>query len=650
MSDLSDDPSPVLTLRLLGRMRATDRDGNSVLPRGRKARAMLAVLALTGTPMLRDTLMQMLWSQRDQEQARASFRQTLHELQSALTPAGDVLPTTRGVVALQPSGIWCDALAILRGAPEALGLIGGGVLGEDLSGLDPALDRWLERQRDRIERACVQLAEAALDDQPDPQSSAAAAERLLALQPTHEAGCRTLMRAMLDLGRPSDALAAYDRCAAALSDRAGLAPSAETKALREQVLTPAVAIPAILPVPAPQPRGSGVRLGVMPFRSLDDGGASLSIGLAEEITTALARFRWMFLIASPSVAAIAHEPRSGSARWEALNLDFLLDGTVQRGLGRVRVNARLLDLRAGEELVWSRRFDRDGDDLLALQDEIAAETVAQVDPELLLREGQRSRRQQPSSITAYDLLLRAIPALYRIEEAPFLEAGLALRQAVELDPSYGAAQAWWAFWHVFLVGQGWAADPVAAMTRAGTLAERAVALDPADARALTIAGHVQAFLHHRIPEARVLHERALSLNPNLPLAWGFAGLAQSYAGEHEDAIRMIGQALRLSPFDPHGFFFQTALMMPLLLTGQHELVVQQARRATALNPFLSSTYKGLLSALGHLGREEEARTIRLRLLALEPGFDCEQAAARSPLLRAADIATYVEGLRLGGLR
>jgi tetratricopeptide (TPR) repeat protein len=202
---------------------------------------------------------------------------------------------------------------------------------------------------------------------------------------------------------------------------------------------------------------------------------------------------------------------------------------------------------------------------------------------------------------------------------------------------------------VFLVGQGWAADPTAAITRAGSLAERAVALDPDDARALTIAGHVQAFLHHRIPEARALHERALSLNPNLPLAWGFAGLAQSYAGEHDDAIRLIGHTLRLSPFDPHGFFFQTALMMPLLLTGQYENVVDLAHRALALNPFLSSTYKGLLSALGHLGRDREANETRRRLLQLEPGFDLEQAAARSPLLRPTDITLYVQGLHRGGL-
>ncbi len=297
--DLTRDPHPILHLHLLGRMQAHDAGGVSVLPRGRKARAMLAALAMAGgTPMLRDTLIQLLWSQRDQEQARASFRQTLHELQTALAPATDVLSTGRGVVTLRTRGVWCDAQAIVQGTPNALELLHGR-LGEDLVGLDPAFDRWLGQQRDRLGRAALQLAEAALDSQSAAAGIVVAAERLLLLQPTHETACRALMRAHHALGRTPEALAAYDRCAAALSDQAGLQPSTETRALRDLLLPPIG--PPGQPLAQPDPdrptpgRGSGVRLGVMPFRSLDNDDG-LSIGLAEEITTALARFRWMFLI------------------------------------------------------------------------------------------------------------------------------------------------------------------------------------------------------------------------------------------------------------------------------------------------------------------------------------------------------------------
>ncbi len=388
----------------------------------------------------------------------------------------------------------------------------------------------------------------------------------------------------------------------------------------------------------------------MPFRSLDPSGVEpLSIGLAEEITTALSCFRWISLIPSTSLAALFDEPLAENPRLQALDIDALLDGTVQRGGQRVRVTVRLLDMRAAGEVIWARRFDRAADDLLVLQDEIAAETAAQVDPELLLREGRRAASQPPADAKAYDLLLQAISAMYRFDAAAFRAAGDTLAAAAALDPDYAPVCAWWAYWHVFLVGQGWADDPAAAMRRAGELAERAVARDPSDARALSIAGHVRAFLHRDVDAALQLHERALSLNPSLPMAWALSGMAYSYAGSHDEAIRRIDKARHLSPFDPHSFVFEMALMVPHLARGDDETVVALGRRATALNPTLSSTQKGYLSALGHLGRIAEQGAVRERLLRLEPGFCVREALLRSPFLRDADRLRYADGLRRAGL-
>jgi tetratricopeptide (TPR) repeat protein len=270
-------------------------------------------------------------------------------------------------------------------------------------------------------------------------------------------------------------------------------------------------------------------------------------------------------------------------------------------------------------------------------------------------ESRRAGLRPASSATAYDLVLRAIPALYQLEEAAFIAAGRGLERAVALDPAYAAAHAWLAYWHIFLVGQGWnaAVEPpltrVAAMARAGALAERAVRLDPADARALTIAGHVRAFLHRDAEGALELHERALALNPNLPLAWAFSGLALSYQGRHEEAIGRIEQARRLSPFDPNAFYFDTSLMVPTLLLRRYTQVVELGRRAAALNPTLSSTFKVVLCALGHLGAAEEAARVRERLWRLEPGYSLTQAAARSTFQRAEDNALFLAGLRAAGL-
>ncbi len=349
------------------------------------------------------------------------------------------------------------------------------------------------------------------------------------------------------------------------------------------------------------------------------------------------------------MATLAGEPSVDSERWRALGLDFLLDGTVQRSSDRVRINMRLLDMRAAGQVVWARRFDRDSADFLALQDEIAAETVAQLDPELLLREGRRisaARRHDPN---AYELVLGAIPSIYLLDRAAFEYAGDMLARAVTLDPGLASAHAWWAYWHLLHVGQGWADDPDDAVQRAGELAGRAVMLDSTDARALALSGHVRGFLHRRPEEAKILHERALSINPNLPMAWAFSGLAYAYLGQHDEAIRRIDRARQLSPFDPHGFFFDTALILPHMFRSEYAEAIAHGRRAAELNPAFSSIHKGLLAALGHAGLIAEAALVRERLLRLEPGFSIAAALDRSPLLRPGDQEIYAAGLRLAGL-
>jgi tetratricopeptide (TPR) repeat protein len=306
------------------------------------------------------------------------------------------------------------------------------------------------------------------------------------------------------------------------------------------------------------------------------------------------------------------------------------------------------------EMVWSQRFERDAADLLSLQDDIAAETAAQVDPELIMLESRRlaglANAPGQHDASAYELMLRAIPAIYRLVRPGYLEAGSLLARAARLAPDRAQVFGWWACWHAFLVGQGWADAPEQAMERAGELAEHAVSLDPGCARALSVAAYVRSFvLHKDIAQTIALHERALALNPNLPFAWAVSALSLSYAGEHEAAVAHALQARRLSPFDPHGFFFDNTLMVPSLMLGDFETVVVAGQRALGLNPTMSSTCKGLLSALGHLGRAREAEDLRERLLQLEPGFTLRHAATRSALRRREDLALYVDGLRKAGL-
>ncbi|HEX2942182.1 MAG TPA: hypothetical protein VHO91_14130, partial [Rhodopila sp.] len=375
----------------------------------------------------------------------------------------------------------------------------------------------------------------------------------------------------------------------------------------------------------------------------------------------LSRFRWISCVpaslwpaattAVPTVAlslgGVLADAAPGLS--DVVDADLVLDGTIQYAAERVRVIVRLIDLRAGGTIAWAGRFDRAFVDALTLQDELGATIVAQVDPELMQHEGRRTASARSQELTARELLLQALPSIYRLEHQSFLSARRLLEMSLAADPGSSVANGWLAYWYLLYVGQGWAADPDAATARAAWLAERAVTLDPSDARALTLAGHVRGFLGHRAHEACALHDRAIALNPNLALAWCFSGLANSYLGRHTEALRRIRQAVRLSPSDPHGFFFDMALVMPLLMLGEHAAAVEAGRRAVELNPRFSSSYKGYLSALGLAGRDQEAADVMRRLLDLEPGFSVSRALRRSPLLEPDDVAVYARGLRLAGL-
>ena len=667
-----------MRLRLIGQMEIWTLSSESVLPLGRKTRALLAVIALSSPrPALRGWLAELLWSRRPEEQARASLRQEIHRLLEALAPSGsEILLVTRDHLSLRRSKIWIDVDEVMRATadqPASLSLMDGELL-EGLDGTDPSFDAWLTTERERLRDRARTVAEALLHEQVDPEAAIPAAQRLLQIDRAHEGAWRALMRAHAARGERGMAIQAYDRCRAVLADLLDASPSAETQVVLADIRGPSGShilrrplaqspsppsaqqpreSPAA-PEPRPQsnwPTRGGAHVGVMPLQLVGttEEDAHLAPGLTEEITTALARFRWMFVVASNSLARFAAENRDEMAIRRTFGIDFLLDGSIQRVRNRIRITVRLLDLRAGNQVVWARRFDRQSNDLLSLQDEIASEVVAQIDPEILLIEAKRSAARPPVDATAYDLMLRSIPLIGRLERAAFMQAGEYLSRSIALEAEYAAAHAWYAYWQMFLVGQDWADNPAAAMEAAGQHAERAVALDPYDARGLTIAGHVRAFLHRRLHEAVALHERALSLNPNLAMAWALSAIAHTYIGDPDEAERRHNRYKKLSPLDPHAFFFDAFFVLIRLQKRDYESAVAMARAVTEMNPSFSATYKPYLSALGHLGRSQEAAVVRRRLQAIEPNFTVKRFIAASPLERASDRDHYVKGLRLAGV-
>jgi tetratricopeptide (TPR) repeat protein len=310
----------------------------------------------------------------------------------------------------------------------------------------------------------------------------------------------------------------------------------------------------------------------------------------------------------------------------------------------------LMDLSKFGGIVWAATLEEAVHSDFVVQDSFAAKIAARLDTELLYVEAERRRRLPlPDRNGVYTLVLDAVLAIYRLEREPFLAAGHTLDEAILADRDSSWAHTWLAYWHMFLIGQGWAANPFRSMAEAGRAAGRAMALDPKDARAATIAGHVKAFLGRRLEEAATLHETAIQINPALPLAWHLYGVTHAYAGRLDEALASVSRCRELAPNDPHGFFAEGALGIIYLLRGSHEAAVGIGRRVTERHPRFTSAYKSYLSALGHLGRKSEAASVLESLLTLEPHFSLQRFRATAQYRRTQDLDHFISGLRLAGL-
>jgi TolB-like protein len=597
---------------MVGDFDARNREGVSALPVSKKARALLCLVAAhMPQPLRRDLAASLLWSSKPRDHAANSLRQALRELQIHLAACGGppVLLTGGGRLTLQREAVWIDVsdAAALRGKAGADPGVGPLLLCQNLRGLDPAFDLHLERLWKNLvfQHAFVPPADADYHGQLHAEQGPGA----------NEAG--TTHRPDLPFGHDEDpATRALDTLAGRPNDGG---------------------------------HGQAWRIAVLPFRSLGsqlEGG--LSLGMAEEISAALARFRMPRLIATGSFWDGSGPSEDALARCRTYNLDYVISGTIQTSGARVRVTVSLLDVSMDFEVIWASRFDGTTADLFTLQDTIASQTVAQIDPELLHRHQYRGEAAQAPNAAAHQALLTAIQGIYRPDRDRFLKARGLLLNAIDLDPTYAAAHAWLAYWYVNGMAEGWLEDPREAATQAGLAAEQAVALDPLDARGLTIAGHVKAYLLHDLDAAVSLHERAIQLNPNLPIAWTLSSWAHVYQGNHQTAVHHASMAEALSPNDPHVFAVEHAAMTARFFLKDLDAADRFAASSLERRPRHATALKVRLAVLGHLGRLADAEQCKQALRNLGIELVVDSIIARPPL-QPADRQFYAEGLIKAGV-
>jgi len=388
-------------------------------------------------------------------------------------------------------------------------------------------------------------------------------------------------------------------------------------------------------------------IAVLPFQNMsgDPEQEYFADGMVEDIITALSRFKFLFVIARNS--SFTYKGRAVDIKQvgRELGVRYVLEGSVRKAAGRVRITGQLIEATNGSHL-WADRFDGELSDIFALQDEVTLNVVSAIQPKMLQTEIELAARRRPGNLSAHDLFLRALPHFYEMKKEGMVQALQLLTRVLELDPRYGAAASLAAGCHMANIGQGWSSDPASELAAGAKLIGLALSIDANDSDALSIAGRATAYFSGDFDNAKDMVDRAVALNPNSSLAWEQRGWAYEYAGQHEEAIQSFERAIRLSPLDPLLYSTLTGMSLALVCLGRFEDAVTTARKALHKNPNFSSACRSLVSALAHLGREEEAKDAAARLLEVDPKFRISEWVNRG---RAWRSPLYIEGIRKAGL-
>jgi len=428
----------------------------------------------------------------------------------------------------------------------------------------------------------------------------------------------------------------------------------QVKNITRPVRTYAVALGtssrAALSAGAPLPLPDKPSLAVLPFQNMT-GDAEQEYfvdGMVEEITTAIARLPWLFVIARNSAFTYKGKPVDVKQVARELGVRYVLEGSVRKAGNRVRITGQLIDTTTGAH-IWANRFDGALDDIFELQDQVASSVAGAIEPKLRQSEIERASRKPTANLTAYDLYLRALAQSYRFTEEGFAEAVIFARQALAIDPSYAPAAA--------LVGrcrwaqrvQGWGELSAADVAEACRLARQALEAERDDAETIGQAAGTLFFLAGEAEMAAAALDRALALNPNAAHAWLARGNIRAHRNEPDAAVEAIERARRLSPFDPYNFLYAVNIALAHLYARRFEQAIEWADRALHEQPRLVSQTRVKVVAYAHLGRLDEARAQLSRVLAMDPKLTIDGFRGYRHFMAPEVLELYIAGLRLAGL-
>jgi len=634
--------------------------GDAAAQRGltRKARGMLAYLALQpGRSQSREKLAALFWGSSGEEQARVNLRQTLWALRKAV-PSFDSerFPAGGDGIALNLDGIYLDVAQFEELAagstPEqleqAVSLYRGDLL-DGFSIKEEPFEDWLRVERERLRTIAVAALERLVAHYSAAEhlaSCARAATRLLALEPLREDIHRALMRTYAAQNRRGLALKQYEICSDTLERELGLQPEPETRKLYEDLRARRLSSnKAPRETVAPQPTSAGSdkpSIAVLPFVNMsgDPEQQYFSDGITADIIVELSRFRSLPVMAHNSSAKVDNESANAASVWRSLDVDYVVQGSVRKVGSHVRITAQLVDASTGSHL-WAERYDRALKEVFSAEDEIVALIVGTIEGQMILAAAERAKRKPPTSMRAYDYVLRAMALPYEDLEAEEEQFQL-LTQAVALEPTYGLPYALLA--EVAMLR--WFRDMnrrKEGLEEICRMAEKAVALDDSESLCHSILS--LAYLYCRSYDRAEIHgARALSLTPNRSAVLADQCEVLTFLGRPLEAVVALNRARQLDPYHPDWLWWNL---------GRAHLVARQYSDATAafahvVNlPFFAHAYVAACHA--QLGQPELAYAHATRVMQIRPDFSLASFMRTEPFKQESDTIQLLDSLRKSGL-
>jgi adenylate cyclase len=390
-------------------------------------------------------------------------------------------------------------------------------------------------------------------------------------------------------------------------------------------------------------------IAVLPFRMAGSQTDSsyFEDGIIEGIVHVLSGLDGLFVVSRGSALAFAQKSLDPRAAGRELGVRYVLYGGVRRAGGRLRITTELSETERGT-ILRNDRYDGEADDLFEVQDRIAERVATTILPQVKAEELARAMRKPPDNLTAYDLVLRALHEMQKMDRDGMLAARDLLHQAVAADPDHALPHSQLAWWHLFWFVQGWSED-FAAETKAATEAAAiAIARDPQDGMALAVRGLIKGFAERDIPGALELLERAVRATPSCAIAWSGRACVRCWLGENTESVAWAERAVRLAPQDPFTFLHEQLLAYAHHAAGDPVQAEHWARKSLAANPRHAPTWRILVVSLVAQGREAEAADCRDGFMAADPGFTLSRFAAATPL-QGAFRDRFVECLARAGL-